>query len=86
MTLKDILEGIEIQKISGTIDIEIRGITYDSRKVSKDYMFVAIKGFKTDGHNYIADAIKNGATAIIVEDDVKIDNPEIGRASCRERV
>lgn len=77
MTLKDILEGIEIQKISGTIDIEIRGITYDSRKVSKDYMFVAIKGFKTDGHNYIADAIKNGATAIIVEDDVKIDNPGI---------
>ncbi len=55
----------------GNSDVEICGIAYDSRKVKPGYLFVAIKGFETDGHKYIESAIKNGAAAVVGEDDVK---------------
>jgi len=52
---------------SGGPDREIHGITYDSRKVKPGYLFVAIKGFKQDGHDYIQQALENGAVAVIAE-------------------
>ena len=52
--------------------LEIAGITSDSRKVGKGFLFFAIKGKNSDGHNYIAEAIKNGATAIIGENPAVI--------------
>jgi UDP-N-acetylmuramoyl-L-alanyl-D-glutamate--2,6-diaminopimelate ligase len=51
----------------------IKGITDDSRKVKKDFLFVAIKGLTVDGHMYISDAIKKGAKAIVGEEDLKFD-------------
>ena len=42
-------------------------IKIDSRKIQEGDTFVAIKGYKTDGHNYIEDAIKNGAKKIIAQ-------------------
>lgn len=50
------------------LDTIITGVTLDSRKVQSGYVFVAIKGFKTDGHEYIDTAIKNGAVAVVCED------------------
>ena len=47
------------------------GITHDSRKVKKGYVFVAIQGYKLDGHDYITDAMVNGAVAIVVEKSVR---------------
>ena len=47
---------------------DIKGVTFDSREIEKDYLFVAIKGVKTDGHLYIPKAIELGASAIICED------------------
>ena len=44
---------------------EIKAITYDSRKVKPGTLFVAISGFNDDGHEYIYQAIKNGAIAIL---------------------
>jgi UDP-N-acetylmuramoyl-L-alanyl-D-glutamate--2,6-diaminopimelate ligase len=52
------------------LDIEIKGITCDSRKVRPGYAFVAIKGEKEDGHSYIGQAIENGASVIYVENDL----------------
>ena len=49
-------------------DVEIKGVAYNSQKVQKGWLFVAIKGFKTDGHEYIDTAIKNGAIAVVCED------------------
>jgi UDP-N-acetylmuramyl-tripeptide synthetase len=49
----------------------VRGITCDSRKVKDGYVFVAIKGVGHDGHDYIADAIKNGASYIVQNPDLK---------------
>ncbi len=79
MTLKELLErlktspfgvDLKIELRSGPDDLEIKGISYDSRTVGRDYLFVAVKGFSTDGHNYIKDAIGRGATAVVTEDAV----------------
>ncbi len=68
MKLSQLIQDINYE-ISGSSDIEIKGIAYDSRKVEPGYLFIAIKGFETDGHKYIDSAIKNGAAAVLGEDE-----------------
>lgn len=51
---------------------KFEGITADSRQVKKGYMFVAIKGLHSDGHDYIPQAIQNGATVVVGERDEKL--------------
>ena len=51
---------------------EVKGITYDSRQAEAGYIFVCIKGFEKDGHDYIENAIDNGARVIVVEKEVPI--------------
>lgn len=77
MKLRKILEGLEIEEIKGSLDKDITGVAFDSRNVDKGYIFVAIKGFKSDGHDYITEAINKGATAIILERDVEIKDNDI---------
>lgn len=72
MTLKELVKNIDCE-IFGNPEIEIKGIAYDSRKVKEGYLFIAIKGFETDGHKYIESAIKNGAVAVLGEDDIKCE-------------
>ena len=72
MTLKEIVTNLNCS-ISGNTEIDIKGIAYDSRKVKEGYLFIAIKGFETDGHKYIDSAIKNGAVAILGEEDIECD-------------
>lgn len=67
MNLRNILFGIEGLKASGNLDLDISSVECDYRKVSEGAMFVAIKGYEFDGHNFINDAIKNGARAIIFQ-------------------
>ncbi len=67
MRLFDLLEGDpqQLNNISNLEDMEITGLTCDSRKVNPGYLFVAIPGFRRDGCNYIADAFKRGARAVL---------------------
>jgi UDP-N-acetylmuramoyl-L-alanyl-D-glutamate--2,6-diaminopimelate ligase len=67
MKIEEILNGIEIVSVTGAKDKVISGIEFDSRKVKKDSMFVAVKGYKSDGHDFISSAIASGASAIICE-------------------
>jgi len=68
MKLKALIKEKEIiQKIHYSETIEIKHIAYNSRKVKKESLFVAIKGFKTDGHHYINEAINQGATVIVCQ-------------------
>jgi len=56
----------------------IKGVTYNSREVQEGYLFVAIKGFSSDGHKYIQNAINMGAIAVVTEREVpEIDSPKI---------
>ena len=68
MKLKEVLVGLEGLKGKGNLDLDIKGIEKNSREVKEGYLFVAIKGFAVDGHNFIESAIKNGATAILVQE------------------
>ena len=77
MKLETIIKDSEIEVIQGNTNIDIKGIEQDSRKIKKDNIFVAIDGFTVDGHNYIDEAIKNGAICIIVEKDVFIEDENI---------
>ena len=72
--IEEILKGIEIVSVSGTKSKVISGIEFDSRKAQKDSLFVAVKGYKTDGHNFISSAIASGASAVICE--ILPENPE----------
>ena len=77
MKLKNILVGIEGLKARGDLDKEVDGIERDSKKVKENFIFVAIKGFTADGHEYIQSAIENGATVIVVEEGHNIKSLKI---------
>ena len=77
MKLKAVLNGIEGLKAKGDLDIDIESISHDSRKIKKDSMFVAIKGYETDGHKYIKEAIAKGAIAIVIEDAAVLKKDDI---------
>lgn len=70
MDLKEILAGLEGLKVKGTLDKEIKNLDSDSRNITKDSMFIAIKGFAVDGHDYITKAIEQGASVIMAQADV----------------
>lgn len=69
MRLKALLKDVACRCISGSLETEIASIAYDSRKVSEGTLFVCLKGFATDGHKYIDDAVKAGAAAILLEEE-----------------
>lgn len=77
MKLKAVLNGIEGLKARGDLDIDITSISHDSRKVKENSMFVAIKGFETDGHKYIKDAVKLGAKVIVIEEGTSIKKSDV---------
>jgi len=68
MKIDKILEGIEIVSIKGAKNRVISGVVFDSRLVEKDSLFVAVKGYKSNGHDFISSAISSGAAAILCED------------------
>jgi UDP-N-acetylmuramoyl-L-alanyl-D-glutamate--2,6-diaminopimelate ligase len=65
--LRDILYKVSIGEVVGTTQLDINAIVFDSRKAINDTLFVAIKGFTADGHDYIAKAIELGCKAIVCE-------------------
>lgn len=67
MRLEEIIRGIAITDRRGRFDVEIAGVTSDSREVKPGYLFIAVRGVERDGHAFIDDAIKAGASAIIAE-------------------
>lgn len=73
MLLNSLITKLDYDMIQGTLNKGVESVAYDSRKVVKDSVFVAISGFMQDGHQYISSAIKQGATVIVVEKDVEIE-------------
>lgn len=75
MKLSSLLEKISYTLLKGSIETEIKDIKYDSRKVEKDDIYVALVGYNSDGHDYVKDAINNGANTILISKimDIKED-------------
>ena len=67
MILKELLKGVTYNEKRGSADIEISGLTYDSRTVGEGYCFFAVAGTAVDGHNFIAKAVEGGAKAVICQ-------------------
>ena len=67
MKLKDILKGIDAN-VQGSTDINISDLQFDSRKVGKGTLFVAQRGTKVDGHDFIDGAVDKGAVAVVCEE------------------
>jgi UDP-N-acetylmuramoyl-L-alanyl-D-glutamate--2,6-diaminopimelate ligase len=74
MKIEEILKGIDIVSVTGTKNTVITGIEFDSRKVTAGSLFVAVKGYKTDGHDFISSAIASGASSVICE--ILPENPD----------
>src|SRR5437764_2902600 len=71
MQLKTLLSATTVRQIIGTLDRTVENIAYDSRRVQRNGMFVALRGEKTDGHNFIGQAIEKGASVIVAEREEK---------------
>ncbi len=68
MELKDLLKDIEVTELRAPEDMEITDVCYDSRKVTSGAAFVAVRGYETDGHQYIPAAVENGAALVLCEE------------------
>lgn len=72
MKLKDILKTVPALEISGDTQTNITALTSDSRECRPGSLFVAVKGFSSDGHLYINKAVENGASAVMCQDDCPV--------------
>lgn len=68
MKLSKLLTNVKPIACKGDVDIEIKGVNIDSRKIEKGHLFIAMKGTQVDGHKFISKAIELGAVAILLED------------------
>lgn len=68
MKLQDLLKGVAVLESTAAPDTEINEVRYDSRAVRPGDLFVAIRGYATDGHQYIGKALEQGAAAIVCEE------------------
>ena len=89
MKLKDIIRNIKILRCTADLETEITGVCYDSRRVQPGELFVAVRGFSSDGHRFIPMAREKGAAAILCEelpeddsDCVQTDDCRLGLALC----
>ena len=68
MRLGEIIEGSGAILLNGTVDTEITAICSDSRKAAPGSLFIAVKGFAVDGHDFISSALQAGASAVVSAD------------------
>ncbi|MFN6945247.1 MAG: UDP-N-acetylmuramoyl-L-alanyl-D-glutamate--2,6-diaminopimelate ligase [Cytophagaceae bacterium] len=75
--LKDILYKVPLLSVSGSTDVEVKALQFDSRQVSAGCLFIATKGTVSNGHQFIDKAIESGAEAIICEEMPETIRPDI---------
>ena len=68
MKLSELLKNVKVIASQGNIDVEIKGVNIDSRKIENGHLFIAMKGTQVDGHKFISKAIELGAVAILLEE------------------
>jgi len=56
MKLSELITNLDTKEINGDLNLNIKGIHHDSREIKRDFLFVCIKGFTSDGHNFIDEA------------------------------
>ena len=79
MQLKKLLAAIPTASVVGPTDRDVAGIAYDSRRVQRDTLFVALRGEKSDGHNFVDQAAERGATVIVYDREAKTPHATLVR-------
>ncbi len=80
MMLSELLQGVAVSKMFQTLygqmvvthDVQVNHVQYDSRRVERGDLFVAIRGLGFDGHKFVSQAVANGAKVVIIEDDAAL--------------
>ncbi|RZF59418.1 UDP-N-acetylmuramoyl-L-alanyl-D-glutamate--2,6-diaminopimelate ligase [Sphingobacterium corticibacterium] len=67
MKLRELLHAIPVQQLEGLLEVDVLSVCFDSRKVSADSLFVAVRGVHTDGHLYLDKAVENGAKVLVLD-------------------
>lgn len=75
MKLREILKNIDYTS-TGELNPEISDLIYDSRKVKEGAAFFCLKGYTSDGHAYAKSAVENGASALVISDELDFEVPE----------
>ena len=65
--LRDLLYGIRLETVVGSTAVPIESVSFDSRQVARDGLYIAITGTCSNGHDFIDDAISRGAKAVVLE-------------------
>ncbi len=79
MTVKlaRLLEKLDYELIQGSLDTEVTDLAYDSRRITKGMLFVAIDGTVVDGHKFIPDVVKRGAAVLVTEKEAEIPDETV---------
>ena len=77
MKLSELLKNVKVIASQGNIDVEIKDVNIDSRKIKDGHLFIAMKGTQVDGHKFINKAIELGAVAILLEDMPEVLNEKV---------
>ena len=83
MKLGELVKNLDIISSNADMETEISGVSYDSRQTRAGELFVAVKGFESDGHRFIPKAMENGAAAVLCQDIPGDGTPYIQVADCR---
>ena len=75
MKLSRLIEGIPIEGRLNFRDVEVAGVSSDSRSIRSDYCFVAVRGHRVDGHEFALQAAERGASVLVVERPIETSNP-----------
>ncbi len=77
MLLSKLLHGLELKEVLGRTDIEIKKITFDSTKVDKHTLYVALKGSRADGHDFLEQVKEQGCAAVLTERLCSVELPQV---------
>ena len=83
MRLSELLRDLEVMSATADMNSDITGVCYDSRKAGEGNLFVAVKGFSSDGHRFIPAAMEKGASAVLCEDIPADGTPYVQVKDCR---
>jgi len=72
MRLAELLKGIPQARVDGSTSLDVSALSYDSRSVAPGSLFVAIRGLVTDGHRFLDDAVRAGAAAVMVQEELPV--------------
>lgn len=77
VSLRKLLKNCEYELLQGSLDVQVEDLAYDSRKIEKGMLFMALAGAVSDGHKYIPAVVEKGASVVVVEKEVEIEDASV---------